>query len=124
MYMVGAGFFAVSLVVIDPQPTSQGVRPTRRTFAGDGAIYEEAYYVELEFNILGNAIMYQSVLTQFGLLSSLTATVTVMCRDANSYVFATYNGLAIRPEMGKDTQWNNFFPRNMVILIKDLDQLI
>ncbi len=107
------------LVVISPQPTSDGIKPTRRTYAANGAVYDEGLYVELQFNVLNNASAYQSLLNQFGIQSSTTNEVTVYVRDA-TFAWVRMNGLAVRPEMGRDVRWNRFFPRDVTILVRDL----
>lgn len=107
------------LVVISPQPTSEGIKPTRRTYAANGAVYDEGLYVELQFNVLNNASAYQSLLNQFGIQSSTTNEVTVYVRDA-TFAWVRMNGLAVRPEMGRDVRWNRFFPRDITILVRDL----
>ncbi|NIV32639.1 MAG: hypothetical protein GWN58_25305, partial [Anaerolineae bacterium] len=43
----------VSLTVLDPQPRSEGIKPTRRTFGGDGTPYDESKYVELLYSMVG-----------------------------------------------------------------------
>lgn len=109
-----AGFSDVS-----PQPKSEGIKPTRRTYGADGTVIDEGKYVELEFNMLASQSAYDSLLTQFGIDGTLTNVVTVSVRD-ETWAFVNKNGTAVRPEMGRDARWNNFFPRDIVILIRDL----
>ena len=109
-----AGFADVS-----PQPKSEGIKPTRRTYGADGSVIDEGKYVELEFNMLASQTAYDSLLTQFGVNGSLTNDVTVRVRD-ETWAFVNKNGTAIRPEMGRDARWGRFFPRNVVMLIRDL----
>lgn len=108
-----------SLNDISPQPQSDGIKPTRRTYAANGAVYDEGLYVELQFNVLNNASAYQSLLNQFGIQSATTNEVTVYVRDA-TFAWVRMNGLAVRPEMGRDVRWNRFFPRDITILVRDL----
>lgn len=121
IYRIGLGHDVdlVDLVPIVPQPTSGGVRTTRRTYAADGSLYEEASYCELIFNVLNDAEMYQDLINMFGVLYALTAPVTIYVRDPVWTPFR-YNGTAIRPETSKDMEWSNYFPRNITILIRDL----
>ena len=109
-----------SLVNISPQPRSGGVRYTRRTYGGDGTVYTVGAYVELEFDLLGSATQYQALLKQFGLDESLTAAVTLYARD-DTFAWKRYNGLAIRPETGRDVTWDRYFPRRITILVRNLE---
>lgn len=106
-------------VDVDPQPMSPGITPTRRFFAADGSVVDEAKYVELRFNVVRDVTTYQSILTQFGVQSALTNDVTVKVRD-ETFAFVNKNGTAIRPQIDTDVRWQRFFPRDVVILIKDL----
>lgn len=107
------------LVVISPQPTSEGIRPTRRTFSANGDVYDEGLYVEHQFNVVESVSAYQSILNQFGVQSATTNEVTVYVRDA-TFTWVRMNGIAVRPEMGRDVRWSKFFPRNVTLLVKDL----
>lgn len=109
----------VSLVDVSPQPTSGGMRPTRRSYAADNSVFDESKYVELEFKSLGSASAYQTLLTQFGLSSSVaSANVTVYVRN-EVFTYVRMNGTAVRPEPGREVNWK-YFPRNVTILVKDL----
>lgn len=109
----------VDLVVISPQPQSEGIKPTRRTHAANGAVYDEGKYIELQFNIVAGVSAYQSLLSQFGVQSATTNEVTVYVRD-ETFAWVRMNGTAVRPEPGRDVRWSKFFPRDITILIKDL----
>lgn len=104
-----------SLTVLSPQPRSEGVHVTRRDFMGDGSVVDQGLYVELVYDIIEDVTQYQTILTVFGLVAANSAEVTVYCRDA-LFNWVRYNGRAIRPE----PSWNLFFPRNVVILVRDL----
>ena len=108
-----------SLVDVDPQPRSSGIRPTRRTFGADGTVLDEGKYVELEFNVMPDTATYQSILNQFGVDTALTNDVTVYVRD-EQFNFVRMNGTAIRPEPGRDVQQRDFFLRNVTLLIRNL----
>src|SRR5262245_14388170 len=88
----------VDLDTITPQCTSKGVRYTRTTNAADGSILQEGGYAILEWDVLEDATMYQSVLDQLGVLNSTTSPVTIYCRS-EIFSFTRYNGLAVRPEV-------------------------
>lgn len=108
-----------SLSDVSPQPKSTGIQPTRRTYSADGSVYDEAKYVELQFSAIDSVTTYQSVLSQFGIQSALTNAVTVYVRD-ETFAWVRMNGTAVRPEPGRDVRWDNYFPRNVTILVKDL----
>lgn len=108
-----------SLNVVSPQPTSEGIKPTRRTFSANGEVFDEAKYVELQFNMLGSASSYQAVLNQFGIQSATTNEVTVYVRD-ETFAWVRMNGTAVRPEPGRDVRWSKFFPRDITILVRGL----
>lgn len=105
----------VSLTTLDPQPRSEGVKPTRRDYANDGTVIDQGLYVELVWDILDDATAYTTILGVFGLTSAKSADVTIYARN-DQYAWTRYNGKAIRPE----PSWNQFFPRNVVILVRDL----
>lgn len=110
----------VSLTVLSPQPRSTGIQATRRTYGADGSVYDEGRYVILEWDFMENPTDYVALLTLFGVQNNLTCDCTVYIRDER-FAFARYNGIAMRPEPGKDVRWTNYFPRNIEILIKDLE---
>lgn len=109
----------ISLNPVIPQPTSEGIKATRRSYAASGGVYDEGRYVELEFSVLGSETSYQTLLSEFGVNTVLTNDVTVYVRD-EKYTWVRMNGTAVRPEVGQDVQWRRYFPRNITILIKDL----
>ena len=108
-----------SLNNISPQPQAEGIKATRRTYSANGAVYDEGKYIELQFNVMGTATAYQSLLNQFGVQSALTNEVTVYIRD-ETFAWVRMNGTAVRPEMGREARWSKFFPRDITILVKDL----
>lgn len=121
-YSIEWGFNAaeIDLVPLDPQPRSEGVKSTRRTYAASGAVYDEQKYVELVWDLLQDASDYQALLAQFDLDidGGLTKEITIMARD-ETFRFRRYNGIAVRPE----TSWQGYFPRNIVILVKNLEPI-
>jgi len=120
-YRVADGHDVVlgSLSVLDPQPASEGIKPTRRTYGADGTVYDEAKFVELEYSMVESATAYQAILTSFGVNAALTNDVTVYVRD-ETFASTRQNGTAIRPEIGRDVRWRNYFPRDVMILIRNL----
>lgn len=109
-----------SLVTIDPQPASPGIQPTRRINAASGDVYDDAEYVIFVFSALQDEAQVLSVLTQFGLHNAEENDVTIYCRDKR-FQSVRMNGTAILPENGRDLRWTNYFPRDMEILVRDLE---
>lgn len=103
---------------IAPQPATVGMQHARRSFAASGVIYDELPYVEFEFSTLSVAA-YQSLLTQFNLLTTNTADVSVYIQD-NRYNWAVFNGVAVLPEIGTDGERSRYHLRGFTILVKDL----
>lgn len=120
-YLVATGHSValVSLVAMVPQPTGGGVMPVQRNQSASGAVHEIGKWAELKWNVHNNPAMYLALLTQFGLHSALTSSVTVYIRN-EFFAFARYNATAVRPQMGTDVEWNNSFPRDISIILKNL----
>jgi hypothetical protein len=110
----------IDLVDISPQPASGGVQPTRRSFSASGSVYDESLYTEWVFSALESVTMYQSVLTQLGIINQLTNEVTIYTRN-RAFAWVRMNGIVVMPEPGRDVKWEMPFPRDIVILIKDLE---
>lgn len=108
-----------SLNDLSRQPTSDGIKSTRRTYSANSSVYDEAKYVELRFSAIDSVTVYQTLLGEFGVQSALTNAVTVYVRD-ETFAWVRMNGTAVRPEPGRDVRWDNYFPRNVTILVKDL----
>ena len=109
-----------SLTVLNPQPHSTGIQYTRIGYAADGTPILEGPYITLVWDILGSKTQYQSLLTAFGLSSATTNDVTVYIRDVN-FDYVRMNGKAIKPQIGEGVEWKSYFPRNLSILIRDLE---
>lgn len=124
MYEIGIGYGlgAADIDPIDPQPKSVGIEPTRRTYAADATVYEEKQYAELVWTVIGGGETYYNLLVQFGLESALTSKVTIRLLD-NFFRYTLFQGVAIRPEHGKEID-RSFFPRNIKMVIRDLEQLV
>lgn len=115
----GSGVALVSLNTITPQPRCSGLKATQRTYGASGKIHEMAPYAELVWDVLETESEYTTLLAAFGLTSALEASVTVYIRNS-AYAYARYNALAVRPMIGQDGQWDSYFLRNFVILLKNL----
>lgn len=109
----------VSLAVLVPQPQGGAVMPVQRNQSASGAVHEIGLWVRLKWEYLPDGAAYLALLTQFGLHGALTSLVTVYCRN-QFYAFARYNATAVRPEIGADVDWNNYRPRDISILLKNL----
>jgi len=113
----------IDLTVLDPQPDpGPAIQTTRRSYGGDGTVYDEARFIELHFSALDDAAAYQALLTLFGLSASVeNAAVTVYVRD-EVYAWVRMNGTAVRPMPGKTVSWGDVQSRpvDTVLLVKDL----
>lgn len=116
---LGSGVALGSLVDIVPQPRAQGVMPIARNPSASGVVHEIGLWGELKWSALESAAEYLALLTQFGLHSALTVAVTVYIRN-EFFAFARYNATCVRPQMGTDVDWNNYFPREISIVLKSL----
>ncbi len=120
---IGLGLSSASLTKIDPQPMCKGVQVTRRTYPADSSVvYEEKLYAELLWSSIGGGEAYYNLLVLFGVESSITSPVTIRLRD-NLFHDVLYQGIAVRPDQGKENDWS-YFPKNIKLLIKNLEQLV
>ena len=119
-YRVADGHDVVlgSLTVLDPQPRTDGIQSTRRTFSGNGTPNDEGQFVVFDYSVVPSASDYQSILSDFGIQSATSNDVTVYVRD-ETFAWVRKNGKAIRPQPRVDVRWD-FFPRNVQILVRDL----
>jgi hypothetical protein len=104
-----------SLVLMNPQPSSPGVQITRRLYFGDGSVLNQGIFVEWIYNVVESAAQLSAILSPMGLVAASFADVTINTRD-QLYGYRRYNGRAIRPE----ASWENYFARNVTIIIRDL----
>lgn len=114
----GHGQALDDLVAMTPQPTSPGVKATRRTFSADGAVHDEALFIALEWTFIEDATDLSTLLTQFGLAAATTANVTIYV-PSQLHAATRYNGVAVRPEIGR----NNYYLRDITIIVKELAAL-
>lgn len=119
----GHGVALWSLTVCPIQPTAEAVQATRRTFAATGRPYDEGLYVEWVWSVIETPSQLLTVLGYFGmggLPITYTKEVTIYTRN-ELYSYIRYNGLAVFPQLGRDLRWKNFFPRDLTMLIRDLE---
>jgi len=109
----------IDLVDITPQPSSNGVEYTVRDDAIDGTVSEQGKFIELRWSSLASITEYTTMLAQFGLTSVNTAEVTILA-PSELYAFTRYNGLAVRPEKGRNIQRRDYFLRGVVLIVKNL----
>jgi len=112
---LGHNVALASLALMAPQPASPGVQFTRRVFFGDGSALDQGLYVEWIYNVVEDAAQLSSILTPLGLMTASSAAVTINTRN-QLFVYKRYNGMAIRPE----ANWENYFDRNVTIIIRNL----
>lgn len=108
------------LVDITPQPQTIGLQYTQRDYAADGTVHQQGPFVELNFSMIDDATEYQALLTQFGLTSATTASVTVYIQNEN-YTWARYNGTIVKPMIGNQGARDRFFLRNFTFVVKNLE---
>ena len=117
----GHGVALVSLNLFVPQPRCPGgVQSTLRTYGTSGKVHQTGLFAELLWNMLPSATVYQAILTQCGLSATvLESSVTVNLRNG-VYTYARYNALAILPEPGKEITQDDYFFRNLTLLLRNL----
>lgn len=111
----GSGVALVSLVTVTPQPRSDGVKPTRRSYSADGTPHDEGLHVQLIWDFVESATDLDDILDQFGLDVATSADVTIYVPN-QLHVYTRYNGKAIRPDIGR----RDYFLRDLNIIIRDL----
>lgn len=114
--IVGHGLDYEDTELIVPQPSSKGVEVTERSFGADGTVHDRGAFIVLEWGLLQGASSYLTLMTQFGLHTSKKSSVTAWLRD-DLFVWRLYEGYAIRPQQ----RWGNYFPREIRIVIRDLE---
>jgi hypothetical protein len=116
----GSNQALLDLIVVGPQPRSQGIQYTRRTHAADGTVYEEGPYVVWEFTALTDA-QYATLLTAFGLSASATTNaVTIYTIDRTTNSWVRKNGTIMLPELGRDARRRDYFMRDVEFTIRAL----
>jgi hypothetical protein len=112
----------VSLTTLSPQPRSVGVQAVERSYGLSGAVQEQGLYIELVYDYIETPTEYAALLTLLGLTSVLFAPVTIYAWSS-AYGDVRYNATAVRPQIGQDAGWTNYFLRNVTFLFKDLEAL-
>lgn len=108
-----------SLTVLSPQPRSEGVKAVSRSYGTSGSVFEHGLYIELVYDYIATPTDYQVLLALMGTNTALYAPVTLYAWRKD-YDFQRYNAIAVRPQIGNDGGWNNYFQRNVVFLFKHL----
>lgn len=124
-YLLGLGHDVdlEDLLPLDPQPATVGYLFGRRSYAASGAVIDELPHVEYLYSALEDAEMYQSLLSQTGLLVATTALVTVYVQDEN-YEWSLFNGRIVKPLIGTDGQRSNFWLNGFTFLVHSLRAII
>jgi hypothetical protein len=112
---LGQDVALASLTLMNPQPMSPGVKFTRRLTFGDGSVLDQGLYAEWIYSVVDTDTQLSAILTPMGLMAAQSALVTINTRNQH-YVYKRYNGMAIRPE----ANWENYFARNITIIIRNL----
>ena len=107
-----------SLITIDPQPYSEGVKSVQRVYALSGDPIDYGNYITLNWDFLESPTEVADVYEFFG-LDTLTSSPVTIYLPNDIYVYKRYNGLAVRPQ----PSWNNYFPRGVAIVVKNLEIL-
>jgi hypothetical protein len=110
----------IDLVAIDPQPRSDGLRYTRRQFSATGGQILEGAHVILEWDVIESQAAYEDLLEQFDLDAGSSEPVTITL-PGDMYETVRYNGIALRPVPGETVTRQNFFIRDVKIIIRDLE---
>lgn len=110
------------LTVLNPQPRSLGVQATERSYGLSGAVHERGLYIEIVYDYIATPTDYQVLLALMGTNTDLSAPVTLYAwrRD---YDYVRYNAIAVRPQIGQDGGWTNYYLRNVVFLFTHLEEL-
>ena len=113
---------AGTLADVDPQPKSGGLMYPERIAALDGTEFDDGLlYTDWVYTML-TAAQYDSLLTAFGLASAITNEVTVKT-ITDDRTFANYNGMVVKPRMGKDVKYNRGFYHDARFRIKHMEAL-
>lgn len=124
-YLIGVGHDVAlgSLVPFLQTPKGGVARPVRREYGAGNAVYDHGLYIPFVFEFIETEALYQLILEQFGLDSADESNVTVWALTPRMS-YSRFNGVAYLPQIGEDGDWNNFFLRNMVVHVVDLEILV
>jgi hypothetical protein len=121
-YRVAGGYNIAlgSLTVLSPQPRSEGIKYGARRYSGNGSIYDENPFIELEWDVLETTTEYQAIIDIiFGVTRPKSNEITIYLRN-EYYAWVRMNGIAVSPEPGKDARYRQYFPRDLTIVVKSL----
>lgn len=119
---IGHDIAALSLVLLNPQPTSDGVQVTRRTYSGNRTIYDEGKYTIWRWNVVESEEQFDAILDYFGLDGPTpTAEVTINAPEAPHLAYNRWNGIAHQPQIGENIRRREYFLRDLEIYITDLE---
>lgn len=111
-----------SLTVLDPQPRSLGVQALDRSYGLSGSVHERGLYLELLYDYIDTPTIYQTLLAAWGINTALYANVTIYAWRKD-FDHQRYNAVVVRPQIGQEAGWTNFFLRNVTFLFKNLEAL-
>lgn len=114
---IGPDLLLPSMSIIQPQPRDGTVK-SLRGYSDTGTRIVSLFCL-FRWNVLGNSSLYQDILGYFGLLENNICEVSIYAKD-EIYTWGRYNGFAIKPEFDSDAEWNQFFPRNVSIFVRNL----
>lgn len=120
MWAEGHDVALESLIPFDPQPRTQGIQATRRTYLPDGTVQDDGEYVEFEFDYFETEAKYRAQLANGGLDDATAAAVTVYVKNT-LYNWVRMNGTAVRPLPGESVQRRQYMLHNIKILVRDLE---
>lgn len=121
LWSPGWNIALASLFAPDPLPESGMVMPVQRTYGASGIPHEMGLYGELKWGLIETEADYLANLTAIGLHNALSNQITVYLRNF-ALQWNRYNGIAIRPEAGRDVQWR-YFAVNTTMRVIKLEQL-
>lgn len=111
----------VDLELVDPQPSSDGVQATRRTYSGNGSVHVEGLYIILRFDVVGFEAEYNDLLQQFGVDGgSREAEVTLYAPDED-FQYNRFNGIAIRPQNSQEVRRRDYAIGGIELLVRNLE---
>lgn len=87
------------LTALTPQPAGRGILPSRVLYGLDRRAYDDGhYYINLEYTGTIIPVTYESLLTQFGLLTSRSAEITLAIPNETRTDWIAYNGYVEKPQ--------------------------
>jgi hypothetical protein len=111
-----------SLNPIVPVPSTSPVTPVQRDWGAGGGIHDQGKYVCLRWDFVEDEDEYEDLLTLFNLHTGDYEAVTVYVKNERLQ-WTRYNGYAQLPLPQADMDIKNFFPRDIEIVVVDLEAL-